>query len=87
MAGWDDLEEQEAPDRREADQKRDDLNKLCARVLQTEDGLKLLAWLRQVYVDVPIAVPGADPSHAYFAEGARNVVRDLLARCEQARKP
>jgi len=35
---------------------------------------------------VPIAVPGADPSHAFFAEGQRNVVRDIEARINQARK-
>jgi hypothetical protein len=45
-----------------------------------------LEWLREMYVDVPVAVPGADPSHAFFAEGQRNVVRDLIARINQARK-
>jgi hypothetical protein len=39
-----------------------------------------------VYVNVPIAVPGTDSSHAYFAEGQRTVVRDIEARITQARK-
>jgi hypothetical protein len=38
-----------------------------------------------MYVEVPIAVPGTDPSYAFYAEGQRNVVRDLLARINQAR--
>ncbi len=49
------------------------------------DGQKLLDWLRQMYVDVPVAVPGADPSHAFFAEGQRTVVREIIARIQQAR--
>lgn len=87
MSGWDDLDSPQAPDVREPDQKREDLGRLCLRVFSTEDGQKLLGWLRDMYVDVPIAVPGTDPSHAFFAEGCRNVVRDIEARIKQARKP
>lgn len=83
---WEDLEEPQTTDVREANQQREDLARLCLRVFGSEDGQKLLEWLRQMYVDVPIAVPGTDSSHAYFAEGCRNVVRDLEARINQARK-
>ncbi len=84
--GWEDLDGMdESPDIRAVTQQRDDLAKLCLRVLGTEDGLALLKWLKEMYVDVPVAVPGTDPSHAYFAEGQRNVVRDLMARINQAR--
>jgi hypothetical protein len=83
---WEDLEEPQTTDVREANQQREDLARLCLRVFGGEDGQKLLEWLRQMYVDVPIAVPGTDSSHAYFAEGCRNVVRDLEARINQARK-
>jgi hypothetical protein len=31
-------------------------------------------------------VPGTDSSHAFFAEGQRNVIRDIEARINQARK-
>jgi hypothetical protein len=37
-------------------------------------------------VNVPIAVPGTDSSHAYFAEGQRSVVRDIEVRINTARK-
>jgi hypothetical protein len=83
---WEDLEDPTPTDVREASQQREDLSKLCLRVFGTEDGRKLLDWLRSMYVEVPIAVPGTDPSHAFFAEGQRNVVRDLEARINQARK-
>ena len=87
MSGWDDLDNaDQTEDRREVTQKREDLMRLCLRVFGSEDGQKLLEWLREMYVDVPVAVPGADPSHAFFAEGQRSVVRDLIARIQQARK-
>jgi hypothetical protein len=81
---WDELEAINT-DIRPADQQREDLSRLCLRVFTTEDGHKLLEWLRQMYVDVPVAVPGNDPSHAFFAEGQRTVVRDIIARINQAR--
>ena len=84
---WDELEAigQQTEDVREVKQAREDLARLTLRVFTSEDGKKLLEWLKAVYVDVPIAVPGADPSHAFFAEGQRTVVRDIEARINQAR--
>ena len=84
---WDELDAIGQPtDIREVDQKREDLARLTLRVFSSEDGQKLLQWLKYMYVNVPIAVPGTDPSHAFFAEGQRNVVRDIEARINQARK-
>lgn len=84
--GWDDLDGQDPKDIRDVGQQREELAKLCTRVFGTEDGQKLMKWMVSMYVDVPIAVPGTDTSHAFFAEGQRNLVRDLLARINQARK-
>lgn len=86
MAGWDDLDAIPTPDLRKANQARDDLARLCLKVFSSEDGEKLLEWLRAYYVDVPIAVPGADPSFAFYADGQRSVVRDIEARIQTARK-
>lgn len=83
---WEDLEAQQL-DVRDPSQAREDLDRLMLRVFATEDGDKLLGWMRQVYVDVPVAAPGTDPSFAWFAEGQRNVVRDIIARIQRARKP
>jgi hypothetical protein len=83
---WEDLEKADyAEDIREVKQQREDLARLTLRVFANEDGQKLLDWLRQMYVDVPVAVPGADPSHAFFAEGQRTVVREIIARVQLAR--
>ena len=84
---WEELEAIGQPsDIREVDQKREDLARLTLRVFSSEDGQKLLQWLRDMYVNVPIAVPGTDPSHAFFAEGQRTVVRDIEVRINSARK-
>ncbi len=83
---WDEIEAiGQTDDIREVKQQREDLARLCLRVFANEDGQKLLDWLRQMYVDVPVAAPGVDASYAYFAEGQRTVVRDLIARINQAR--
>lgn len=83
---WDELESiHEATDIRAVTQMREDLARLCLRVFGTEDGQALMKWLTEMYVDVPVAVPGTDPSHAFFAEGQRTVVRDIQARINQAR--
>jgi hypothetical protein len=84
---WDEINAiGQTEDIREVDQKREDLARLTLRVFGSEDGQKLLQWLRDMYVNVPIAVPGTDPSHAYFAEGQRTVVRDIEVRINTARK-
>ena len=84
---WDEINAiGQTSDIREVEQKREDLARLTLRVFSSEDGQKLLQWLRDMYVNVPIAVPGTDPSHAYFAEGQRTVVRDIEVRIQQARK-
>jgi len=72
-------------DIRQVDQKQEDFNRLCLRVFGDEDGQKLIKWLVQIYVDVPVAVPGADSSYAFYADGQRSVIRDLIGRIDKAR--
>jgi hypothetical protein len=84
---WDELDAIGQPtDIRDVEQKREDIARLTLRVFSSEDGQKLLQWLKDMYVNVPIAVPGTDPAHAFFAEGQRTVVRDILVRINTARK-
>lgn len=83
--GWEELDA-EPVDVRDASQARKDMDRLVLRVFGGEDGDKLMTWLKAVYVDVPVATPGADPSFAFFAEGQRNVVRDLLQRMKRAKE-
>ena len=86
MAGWEDLEQALPLDVRDVNQKRDDIDRLCLRVLGSEDGGKLLEWLRQAVVEQPVALPGSDPSYAYYREGQNSIVKDLEARLIRARK-
>ena len=82
--GWEDLEAVQL-DIREASTKADDLNKLCLRLLGSEDGQKLVQWLTEAYLNQPVAVPGSDPSYAFYREGQNSVIRDLQARLIKAR--
>ena len=83
--GWDGLEFV-ATDIRDSQQAIEDLNKLCLRVLGSEDGKKLMGWLRASILEQPVAVPGADPSYAFYREGQNSIVRDLESRIQKARK-
>jgi len=86
MAGWDDLEQALPLDVRDVSQARDDLDRLTLRVLGDEDGKKLMDWLRQSILEQPVALPGSDPSYAFYREGQNSLIRDLEARIIRARK-
>ena len=86
MAGWDDLDQPLPLDVRDVKQARDDLDRLALRVFGNDDGKKLLQWLRDSVLEQPVALPGADPSYAFYREGQNSVIRDLEARIHKARK-
>ena len=86
MAGWEDLDQALPLDIRDVNQKRDDIDRLCLRTLGNEDGEKLMQWLREAVVEQPVALPGSDPSYAYYREGQNSIVKDLEARLIRARK-
>ena len=82
MAGWDDMEAmQESLTPRESS----DTDKLCLRVFGTEEGQKLLKWLRDTTIEQPCWGPGADPSYGYFLEGRCSLVKEIEARINRAR--
>ena len=86
MAGWEDLDQALPLDVRDVSQAREDLDRLALRVFGSEDGQKLLAWLRQTVLEQPVALPGSDSSYAYYREGQNSIVRDIEARLIRARK-
>lgn len=83
MSGWDELDGAIAP--AEPDQKTIDINILIARVFGTEDGQKVLTWLRNSYLEQPCWQPGADSSLGQWREGQNSVIRNLEARIRKAK--
>jgi hypothetical protein len=75
MAGWDDLEQVLPLEKGDGTAKRDELDRLCLSVLGSEDGEKLMKWLREAVVEQPVALPGSDPSYAYYREGQNSIIR------------
>ena len=73
MAGWDDIEQMYSP----KEPTPSDIDKLCVRVFNTEDGKKLMKWLRNQTLERPRWIPGSDAANGYFAEGRASIVRDL----------
>jgi hypothetical protein len=82
MSGWDDIDEQAGLD--EQDQP-DDMNLLVAKTFGTDAGQKVLAWMRDFYIERPCWEPGADSSLGMFREGQNSVVRDIEQRIRRAK--
>ena len=80
---WEDLEAQAKPV--ELDQKTVDINILIARTFGTDNGKKVLEWLREVYLEQPCWQPGADASFGQWREGQNTVIRDIEARIRKSR--
>ena len=80
---WEELEAQVKP--LELDQKTVDINILIARTFGTDNGKKVLAWLREVYLEQPCWQPGADASFGQWREGQNTVIRDIEARIRKSR--
>jgi len=80
---WEELEAQAKP--LELDQKTVDINILIARTFGTDNGKKVLAWLREVYLEQPCWQPGADASFGQWREGQNTVIRDIEARIRKSR--
>ena len=82
MAGWEDLE---GSQEFEPDQKGVDLNLMFARTFGTDEGKRVLAWMREFYLEQPCWQPGADQSLGAFREGQNSVIRDIENRIRKAK--
>ncbi len=79
---WDDLEEAPAF---ESEQPVVDLNLQMAKTFATDEVQKVLAWLREFYLEQPCWQPGADQSLGAFREGQNSVIRDIENRIRKAK--
>ena len=80
--GWEGLREAE-PKKQASEENEVDL--MITRVFSTEDGVKLLEWLRSITIEQPTWYPGEDASHGYAREGQNSLVRELERRIKRAR--
>jgi hypothetical protein len=84
MSGWDDLEAE--PAAFEPDQDRVDLNLQMAKAFASAEGQKVLAWMREFYLEHPCWQPGSDNTLGMFREGQNSVVRDIEKRIRIAKR-
>jgi hypothetical protein len=83
VSGWDDVEPNVVvPD----NQQRDDLDIVIARTFSTENGQRVLAWLREAYLENPSWQPGAEPSYGFYREGQNAVIRDIEKRIKRIKE-
>jgi len=57
-----------------------ELDKNFFRTFQTEDGEKVLRYLKTCTIDQPTWTPGADASHGYLREGQNSITREIINR-------
>jgi len=82
--GWDFFDPSQVEKDAEPSQKQE-IDILIARTFATEQGQKVLAWLRQVTIEIPAWVPGQDASYGFAREGQNSLVREIERRIERAR--
>lgn len=80
--GWEGLRPAEIKQKGPGD---NEIDLLVTRVFSTDDGVKLLEWLRATTIDQPTWYPGEDPSHGFAREGQNSLVRELERRIKRAR--
>jgi hypothetical protein len=80
--GWEGLRSPEIKQRGVSD---NEIDLLVTRVFSTDDGVKLLEWLRATTIEQPTWFPGEDPSHGFAREGQNSLVRELERRIKRAR--
>ena len=82
MSGWDELEEQHPKGNEPGFV---DMDLLVAKTFGNDEGLKVLAWMREFYLERPCWQPGADASLGQYREGQNSVIRDIELRIKKAR--
>ena len=82
MEGWDFFEPQ--PDEGKPAEKQD-IDILISKTFSSEEGQKVLVWLRGLTIEAPAWVPGQDASYGYAREGQNSLVREIERRIVRAR--
>jgi hypothetical protein len=62
-----------------------ELNRLYARVFNTEEGQKVLKHLRAITIEQPVFIPGEEASYGFCREGQNSLVREIEKRIARAR--
>lgn len=83
MEGWDFFDA--APKAPADEPLKQDIDILIARTFASEEGKQVLAWLRQVTIEVPAWVPGQDASYGFAREGQNSLVREIERRIVRAK--
>lgn len=85
--GWDGVDATNEPIRIKNLDLQRDTDIQFARCFSTEEGKKVLDYLKSVTIEQPAWVPGADPSFGYAREGQNSLVRDIELRMKRANEP
>ena len=85
--GWDGLDSNVAQCRISDDDIQRRLDIVYRKCFQTQEGKEVLEHLKQITLDQPCWVPGADSSYGYAREGQNSIVREIQQRIRRANEP
>lgn len=80
--GWEGLTDYEVPNK---PPEPSEIDKIFFRTFSTEDGQKVLVYLKNCTIDQPTWTPGADASHGYLREGQNSITREIINRLRRCK--
>lgn len=85
-AGWDGVNA-ESPNPLEYSQTKEaEIDRSVARVLESEDGQRMMEWLTDAYLHQPAWAPGYSTDYGFFREGQNTLVREIQNKANRAKE-
>lgn len=85
--GWDGVDATNEPIQIINREKQRELNIAFKRCFSTKDGETVLSFLKEVTLNQPCWVAGADVSFGYAREGQNSIIREIEQRIRRANEP
>ena len=63
-----------------------ELDRALNRILESEDGEKMLEWMCGAFLHQPAWAPGYDPEFGYYREGQNALIREIVNRAERSKE-
>jgi hypothetical protein len=72
--GWDGLNAPSPVPLQYAETEQAEIDRSVARILESEDGQKMMDWLKRSYIDQPCWAPGFSTDFGFFREGQNTLI-------------
>ena len=63
-----------------------EIDRALNRILESDDGEKMLEWLAGAFLHQPAWAPGYDAEFGYYREGQNALIREIINRAERSKE-